>query len=608
MNPMPESPDLRTPSPSLAIAGRYCFAFTFFQRLPLARRDKLGVRVPALFEHVRRDAALYRALVEPPLSFFRDIVDADQGPVSMPLVAAIDPMRGDPGLAPAAHDVDLTLPASLRYDAETRHVLLEPARAGGDRVLPFSFRDALAIFESGHVAYVFSLLPRPGRPLLLSEYDVIVLEKLVNPTEGCEYLRRELLWGRPGTAGGSLVEFVNARLAAARGASSRAPNAIRDLLYAAVLERGEVLPPWAWSDLRSMAVILDDRDLQDATCAALAVPDPAARPAANGALERGTEGEHDRVQDLDTRALAAGVGLAPPHMPAGRGTAERTRLALAGITQGVLDFPEQDAAEIGDSLTPVLTGRDVEMFSHPRFLVEICSGSRSLAAMEGCLGCCPYVFLSHLVYAYNKRLLEEAEAYFEALRHHRRGRFRYRPFETLGDIIHAIDFPVGRPTRLLHASLRVRFELLRDLIVSYIPNVFRYRTERALYDELSARHGLRARYDTFVDWLKHYEDIVRGAHDLGQLLSDRRSNRLLLVIAVSGLLSVAKDTADLIGLGPVAPRFTVPLVATVIALVGVVAAREAWVVAQSRLRRGRAVREQAPDPHDPLDRDPRAGP
>ena len=143
--------------------------------------------------------------------------------------------------------------------------------------------------------------------------------------------------------------------------------------------------------------------------------------------------------------------------------------------------------------------------------------------------------------------------------------------------------------------------------MSYVPNVFRYHTERSLYDELSTRHGLRGRYDTFVDWLGRYEDIVRGVHDLGQLLTDRRSNRLLLVIAVSGLLSVAKDTADLVGLGPLNPRYTVPLVAAIIALVAMVAAREAWVVAQSRLRRGRAVRERAPDSPDPLDRDPRAG-
>jgi hypothetical protein len=214
------------------------------------------------------------------------------------------------------------------------------------------------------------------------------------------------------------------------------------------------------------------------------------------------------------------------------------------------------------------------------------------------------VFLSNLVFAYNKRLLEEAEAYFEALRRHRSRRFRYRPFEALDDIIHAIDFPLGRPTRLLHTSLRIRFELLRTLIVSYIPNVFRYETERSLYEGLATRHGLRGRYDTFVNWLEHYGDIVRGVHDLGQLLTDRRSNRLLLVIAVSGLLSVFKDTLDLVGLGPMAPRFTVPLVVTVVTLVGVVVAREAWVLVQNRMRRRRALRDDASDRLEPLDRGP----
>jgi len=565
----------RAPSPSLAVAGRYSFAFTFFQRLPPAG-DRLGVRIPALFEHVRREGALYHALVEPPLSFFRDIVDADQGLVSMPLVAAIDPVRGDPALPAGAHDVDVTLPDAVRYDAETRHVVLEPAGAGGQRVLPLAFRDALAIFESGHLAYVFSLVSRPARPAALTEYEIILLEKLVSPTEGCEYLRHDIRWARPGAPGATLVEFVTERLAAARRAADPAPNAVRDLVHRFVLEPGEALAPWRWAHLRSMAIVLDDGPIQEATTAALA----SAGPGPNGGAA----------------ARAGTGGGAAPHMPAGKTDSERIRLALAGITQGVLDFPEQDASEIGDSLSPVLAAPGVEMFSHPRFLVEICQGSRSLAAMEGCLGSCPYVFLSHLVFAYNKRLLEEAESSFEQLRLHRRRRFRYRPFETLGDIIRGIDFPLGEPTRFLHRSLRIRFELLRDLIVSYIPNVFRYRTERSLYEELSTRHGLRGRHTAFVEWLAHYENVVKGAHDLGQFLAERRTNRLLLVIAVIGLLSVVKDTAELLGLGAPSPRFTVPLVAAVAALVAGVVGREAWAAIQSRLRRGRLRTDRGGDP------------
>ncbi len=570
---MTDGIERRAPSPTLGVAGRYSFAFAFFQRLPPAGR-RLGVRIPALFEHVRREGTLYHALVEPPLSFFRDIVDADQGPVSMPLVAAIDPVRDDPALPAGAHDVDVTLPDAVHYDAETRHVVLQRASAGGPRVLPFSFRDALAIFESGHLAYVFSLVSRPAAPAALTEYEIILLEKLVSPTEGCEHLRLDIRWARPGAPGATLVDFVTERLAAARRATGPAPNAVRDLLHAFVLDPGEALAPWRWAHLRSMAIVLDDARLQEATSAALAGADVGPLGAAGS---RGVDGS-----------------AAAPHMPVGRTDSERVRLALAGITQGVLDFPEQDASEIGDSLSPVLAAPGVEMFSHPRFLVEICQGSRSLAAMEGCLGSCPYVFLSHLVFAYNKQLLEEAESSFEELRLRHRRRFRYRPFESLDDVIQGIDFPLGEPTRFLHRSLRIRFELLRDLIVSYIPNVFRYRTERTLYEELSTRHGLRGRHTAFVEWLGHYESVVKGAHDLGQFLAEGRTNRLLLVIAVIGLLSVAKDTAELLGFGAPSPRFAVPLVAAVAALVAGVVGREAWVAIQSRRDRLRADRGAGP--------------
>ena len=136
--------------------------------------------------------------------------------------------------------------------------------------------------------------------------------------------------------------------------------------------------------------------------------------------------------------------------------------------------------------------------------------------------------------------------------------------------------------------------------------LFRYEIERSLYEGLATRHGLRSRYDTFASWLEHYGDIVRGVHDLGQFLTDRRSNRLLFVIALSGLLSVLKDTLDLVGLGPTAPRFTVPVVATVLILVDVVVAREVWVLVQSRVRRRRALRDRVSDRLEPLERAPGA--
>src|SRR5687768_15663589 len=94
---------------------------------------------------------------------------------------------------------------------------------------------------------------------------------------------------------------------------------------------------------------------------------------------------------------------------------DRQLLAYAGIAQGVIDFPLQDRNEIADSLQPIAETESTLVFDHPRFLLEVASDWRSLREMQGTIGQCPYLLLTHLTIAYNQMLLDLAERQLETL-------------------------------------------------------------------------------------------------------------------------------------------------------------------------------------------------
>ena len=182
---------------------------------------------------------------------------------------------------------------------------------------------------------------------------------------------------------------------------------------------------------------VDDRELQDAT-RARAPGRPRRRP---------------RRRDLDRRARTRSSLCPAAHSPAAFSAARfatrphsaharsaargRTRLALAGMAQGVCRLP-RDAAEIGDSLTPADQPRRGS--SAIRGSIEICSRSRSLAAMEAASGCCHTI--SHL-YSPTTSGCRGGRGVLEAHADGGSAALR-RPFETLGEIIGPSTL-IGRP-------------------------------------------------------------------------------------------------------------------------------------------------------------------
>lgn len=147
------SPPSACHAPVLRLTGRAAIAFTMLQA-PAAEAAKPGLQLRELRRRLAATtvpalAGARAALVEPVASFADDIVVPVFRSDTVPLIALCTPA------AAPCPELVIRWPAGLGYFAEgERHAL--PDTGAGIR---FAWRDSLALFESGHVAYTFSLLP-----------------------------------------------------------------------------------------------------------------------------------------------------------------------------------------------------------------------------------------------------------------------------------------------------------------------------------------------------------------------------------------------------------------------------------------------------------------
>jgi hypothetical protein len=227
----------------------------------------------------------------------------------------------------------------------------------------------------------------------------------------------------------------------------------------------------------------------------------------------------------------------------------RVRRAWAGIVQGLLDFPRQDGSELDDSLESFQSrSQSFAMFEHPKLLIELCLRSRSREKMIDVVGCCPYLLLSHLVVTHNAEVLREAEMGFAELAcpPEEETSLRTRPLGDLQGVLDSIDTPlVDDERKVLLDNLRNRVDIFRRIEFEYLPNIFRYPTERRTYEELSRRRGLVRRHADLVARLDRYSKLVHDLHEVSRRAAEGRMNRLLFVLAMVGVISATTDFGGL---------------------------------------------------------------
>jgi hypothetical protein len=216
---------------------------------------------------------------------------------------------------------------------------------------------------------------------------------------------------------------------------------------------------------------------------------------------------------------------------------------LAGLAQNIFDFTHQDSEEVNDSLASAARiGTDIT-FVHRGAAVRFMEESRAFDDMRSVLGGSPYWLLVQLVLGHNEFLLSELGAEQVRLRQSQglSGMVRelsVHSYMARGDEQDAMD------------RLQRRF-LRRLRLAHYIPNIFRYPTERLLYDVSARSRGLEAQHDyiTKLDETieKSLESSAREAIAIGSRSFDIRLQLMLGAIAV---LQVGGAFASLAAIWP----------------------------------------------------------
>ena len=210
-------------------------------------------------------------------------------------------------------------------------------------------------------------------------------------------------------------------------------------------------------------------------------------------------------------------------------------LFLSGFIQNIVDFMNQDASEVLDSTDPVYPAtleQEEESFflryASQRSIIQFVPGSRSLNTGNDFIGTCPYVFLVHVLAMHNEFLVRDYERQTEALtldieRLNARSRL-----SRAADRFYA--FRTGDYTRYQKHKYT---------------NVFRYDTERDLFEAVEARRGTH-RKDAYLDRI--VTNLEAQTRDLeGRLRSkvDRQFSLLLGAVGVFSVLQVLYQVLDI---------------------------------------------------------------
>lgn len=172
--------------------------------------------------------------------------------------------------------------------------------------------------------------------------------------------------------------------------------------------------------------------------------------------------------ELAQKAAAGGKAAAQLTAWLERRTPEgRSLLACCGVVSGILDHEALDAAEISDVLAPTVPEADGLLRLHRCTLVAIDRDDRVMDACRETVGISPYLIIPHAVLLHNEIMVDAADR----------------------ELDQALTDPRARLRRLEAAHGRA------DLLLNrlHLPNVFNYRSERAIFREGAKERGSEER-------------------------------------------------------------------------------------------------------------------
>ncbi|MES2627227.1 MAG: hypothetical protein V4628_18215 [Pseudomonadota bacterium] len=235
----------------------------------------------------------------------------------------------------------------------------------------------------------------------------------------------------------------------------------------------------------------------------------------------------DVGKDDNVHKLARPVRHYAPSYEAGR-TDCIDYLFLAGFNQNIIDWLNQDTSEILDSTDPIYPVDDSQLeeaffvrYANHRALITYVARSRSLEVGNDYIGTCPYAFLIHILAMHNEFLARSHEDRAASQIDKINGDLN-SPSPDFADIEAQIN-------SLKTANYEV-FETHRYL------NVFRYDTERDVFEKLEQLRGIDRRNAALLEAIQSLEDKssdLESRRNAAQQALEEKRNKTLTYVGIA---------------------------------------------------------------------------
>jgi hypothetical protein len=520
-----------------------------------------------------------------------------------------------------ARDVILTLPETIEWMTEGKTFVVDLSGDAGLRERKFDFRSFWYVHGNGSLSWHAGFSHnydeelkhelKGGTPV--SYYLMSLLQKLAWPKEFDPLRGRDCPDGDCTTDGLVRIkvedqffwEFVKARFD--EDAGHRLPQIFgpfgwrstdadgRDARFGNLIESPESIevPGLAHPDSRSCFFIHDKQFFE------LIQPKKGGTLTGRGSrvLDRNFEGYPDLIESVPVEngkrllgpeywrqvyatdagiksrasASAAPMRRAPEENAADLpdAGARLTYLYLAGFNQNIVDFMNQEASEILDSLDPIYPKSEEQekegffiRYANPRSMITYVPRSRTLEVGNDFIGTCPYAFLIHALSLHNEVLTRAQE------------KETFGAIETIIDLIdqsrvkeeagpdsvndkgkgHNGANAKHRAELLNEAEAlinRTRIDAFRKFDQHRYVNPFRYDTERDVFDEMEQLRGTsrltkayKAALDALDEQLRDVLRIRKESEDDESAARERRMSYIFSFLGFTGITGLILSTDD----------------------------------------------------------------
>ena len=212
--------------------------------------------------------------------------------------------------------------------------------------------------------------------------------------------------------------------------------------------------------------------------------------------------------------------------------------SFSGLCQNVLDYANQDRAEMLDSLDAIFADDGIRIISNHNTVVEVAEQSRSFSEGRYVVGTCPYLYLVHILAYHNEVILGRWVERVSDV---------YDKVQSIRQLLEGADEPFlskREETRIGEAIRKfaeIRLQVMTDIRSNTFQNTFRYDTERDLFRNRTAARNLDMIGQYWTDVLTNCEQAIRDISNISEGSKSKRLNYILGGLTAVTVLSVIVD-------------------------------------------------------------------